>query len=183
MRPINFLGWTLLGGAVVFLIYRLAIALRLYLQFRGKRLVACPENLQMTAVSVDAGSLALQSLTGIPRVRVNECSRWPERKNCGQECLRDIETAPEDCLIWNVVNQWYAGKTCAVCQKPFNGLHWHDHRPALLDANQVTVQWLDVSPEKLPEVLTTHRPVCWDCHITESFLRKHPELVVEKKRN
>ena len=26
----------------------------------------------------------------------------------------------------------------------------------------------------------THLPVCWNCHIAESFRREHPELVVDR---
>ena len=32
--------------------------------------------------------------------------------------------------------------------------------------------------ERLPEVLATHFPVCWDCHIVESVVREHADRVV-----
>ena len=44
----------------------------------------------------------------------------------------------------------------------------------------VTVEWSDFRPEALPEVLATHWPVCWDCHIAETFRRKYPKLVVDR---
>jgi hypothetical protein len=33
----------------------------------------------------------------------------------------------------------------------------------------------------LLDVFSTHRPVCWNCHVTETFRRLHPELVVDRK--
>jgi integrase len=43
-----------------------------------------------------------------------------------------------------------------------------------------TVQWSDLPAEKLPQVFETHRPVCWSCHIAQTFRRGHPELVVDR---
>ena len=34
--------------------------------------------------------------------------------------------------------------------------------------------------EQLPEIFATHQPVCWNCHIAESFRRLHPELVTDR---
>jgi hypothetical protein len=31
-------------------------------------------------------------------------------------------------------------------------------------------------------VLSTHLPVCWDCHIARRFRREHPALVVDRPR-
>src|SRR3990172_600972 len=90
---------------------------------------------------------------------------------------------PEACAVWKIVNTWYAGKKCAYCGKAFGEIHWHDHRPALLDPERRTVQWTQVAAEKLPEVFSTHWPVCWNCHITESFRREHPELVTPRPRH
>lgn len=41
-----------------------------------------------------------------------------------------------------------------------------------------TVEWNEIPAEKLPGVLSTYRPVCWSCHITETFIKQHPDLVV-----
>ena len=45
-----------------------------------------------------------------------------------------------------------------------------------------TVEWRDLRAETVTEAMETHRPVCWDCHIAETFRRKYPDLVVERKR-
>jgi hypothetical protein len=44
----------------------------------------------------------------------------------------------------------------------------------------VKVEWGQVLPEHLPAVLAAGRPVCWTCHVTETFRREHPELVVDR---
>ena len=31
-----------------------------------------------------------------------------------------------------------------------------------------------------PVMLDSYLPVCWDCHIAESFRREHPELVTDR---
>lgn len=155
-------------------------ALLRYLKFRGQRLVSCPETHQPAAVRVAAGKAALDEAIGNDQIRLKECSRWPEREGCPQECLAQIEEAPKACLVRTIINQWYQGQSCAYCHKPFGEIHWHDHAPALVDQNGMTLEWDVLPAEKLQEALKTYRPVCWNCHIAESFRRQHPELVVDR---
>jgi hypothetical protein len=155
-------------------------ALRTYLKFRGKRIVSCPETHQAAAVSVAAGKAAAETTIGAPHLRLNECSRWPEKEDCGQECLAQIEEAPKACLVRTIVNQWYAGQSCVYCHKPFHEIHWHDHPPALLAPERKTIEWNEIPAENLQEVFKTHWPVCWSCHIAETFRRVHPELVTDR---
>ena len=155
-------------------------ALRTYLEFRGKRLVSCPETHRPAAVRVAAGKAAFEATIGKEQLKLSECSRWPEREACGQECLAQILEAPKACLVWAIINRWYQGQKCAYCHKPFGEIHWHDHPPALLDSERRTVEWDKIPAEKLQEVLGTRWPVCWNCHIAQTFRREHPELVVER---
>ena len=164
----------------IYAIVRLVRAGRLYLTFRGNRLVSCPENHRPAAVRVAAGKAALEAMVGNQQLRLNTCSRWPERQGCGQECLAQIEEAPKACLVRTIVNQWYQGQACAYCHKPFGEIHWHDHPPALLNKDRKTVQWNEIPAEKLQDALGTHRPVCWSCHMAETFRRQHLELVVDR---
>ena len=78
------------------------------------------------------------------------------------------------------MNQWYQEQKCVYCHKPFGEIQWHDHPPALLNNNRQTVQWNEIAAEKLQEALSTYRPVCWSCHIAETFRREHPEMVVDR---
>jgi len=130
---------------------------------------------------VDTKEAALGAFLSEPALHLKECSRWPERQNCGQECLSQIEADPESCLVSNIVSNWYKGKKCLLCHKPFGPLHLLDHAPALLAPDYSTIEWEDVRPQQLPKLFTTHRPICWDCHVTETFRRLHPELVVERE--
>lgn len=153
-----------------------------YRKYRGKRLIICPETKKTEAVEIATGKAAVKAMLG-PELRLKDCTRWPERADCGQYCLSQIEEAPEDCLVTNIVARWYEGKSCTYCGKPFAQLNWHQHRPALLDPQGRTVQWNEVPAQTLPDVLLTHKPVCWHCHVHESFRHDHPELVTDRSEH
>jgi hypothetical protein len=84
--------------------------------------------------------------------------------------------------VRRIVTEWYEGKYCAFCHKAILQLDGVGHQPALMDPNGRTVQWHEVPPEQLPEVLATFQPACWNCHVTETFRREHPEMVVERPK-
>lgn len=156
-------------------------AARVYLKYRGQGVVYCPETGQPVAVEVDAAHAALTFAHGVPELRLTNCTRWPERAGCGQECVAQIELAPEECMVRELMANWFAGKSCVYCRKPFGVINWMEHKPALYDVKaRRTVEWNEIPPERLPVVLETYLPVCWNCHIAESFRREHPELVVER---
>lgn len=153
-----------------------------YLKYRGKRVITCPETRTPAAVEVDARHAALTAAISHPDLRLKSCSRWPERKDCGQECLLQVELSPEDCLVRNMLTSWYAGKRCVSCGKEFGEITWLDRKPALLSPQGETLEWSELTPEKVPDALATHFPVCWDCHITESFCRQYPEMIVDRSQ-
>jgi hypothetical protein len=150
---------------------------RRWLKWRGARLITCPENQRPAGVHVDLKT----ALFGREH-RLNDCSRWPEKKNCGQECLREIKNSPDGCLVVSILAGWYAGRNCAYCRKPVGEINWQERKPALLSPEGQSVEWHEVRPEQIPDVLATHRAICWNCHIIETFRRQHPELVVERSR-
>jgi hypothetical protein len=168
------------GGLVLF---RFIPAMQTYFMYRGKRLITCPETLTKEVVDVAAGKAAAEVFVGGSSLRLEECSRWPERRDCGQECLRQIEADPDNCLLWNIVSNWYDGKRCVYCHQRFGPLNHLDHVPALLGPDRKTAEWDQVRPEQLPEMLSTHRPVCWGCHVIQTFRHEHPELVVFRGRD
>jgi hypothetical protein len=177
---IDIAGVALMAGALI----GLRIGTRTYLKYRNKSLVTCPETRKPAAVQVDAGRAVRDVLEGRRvRIHLDQCSRWPEREHCGQECLSQIENDPEGCSVWGIAQQWYRGRACAYCHKPIEKIHWHDHRPALLSPEKKTVQWSEIPAEKLLEVFETHLPVCWSCHIAQTFRREHPELVVDRRED
>lgn len=147
---------------------------------RGTRLVTCPETGRPVAVDLDLPYSVTRSAFGRPHFRLKDCTRWPERAGCGQTCLGDLEAAPHDCLVRTVLANWYAGKQCAFCHREFGEIHWHDHKPALVDSQGITREWADFPAETIPEVLKTHAPACWNCHIAETFRRERPDLFVDR---
>lgn len=169
--------FALVVGAIVF---GLAMAIYTYLRYRGQRLLTCPETLKPAAVHVNVTNAARRAAIGKVDVRLDQCSRWPERQNCGQDYLGQLEADSEACLVRNIVGGWYRGKFCAYCQKPFVDLHWHDRHPALLSPDRTAKQWNEIPTEKLPEFFETHLLICWNCYLAETFRRDHAELVLNR---
>jgi|CXWL01.1.fsa_nt_gi hypothetical protein len=165
------LSWTLAAVAAVAFGYFLYA----WSRRRGERRVICPETLQPVGVELAAGHVAL---TG--ELRLGRCDRWPERANCGQECLAQIADSPDGCLVRTRVAAWYHGASCVFCGKEIPDFGATEHAPAVLSPDNVTRSWQEVHAAELDQVLTTHRPVCWDCHVVQTLYRKHPELVTER---
>ncbi len=170
-------------GAVflIAMLYFIILAIRGSFRYRGKMLVSCPETQEPVGVKVDSGSAAISSVLGDNEIRLSNCTRWPEKQNCGQECLQQIENRPAACMVQNILANWYSDKTCVFCKKAFAGIHWHDHKPALRSLDDSIVEWSEIPVETLPSVLKTHLPVCWNCMIAENFRKQHPQLVTETK--
>ena len=160
--------------------YWLRAAWPVFWRMRGPRVVTCPETGRSAGVCVDAGHAATTAFHAHPELRLRACSRWPEKLDCGQDCLRQIEAAPEDCLVRTRLTRFYEGKRCAYCARAFGAIHWHDHRPALLEPDGRTVEWRELAPEQVPAALAAGKPVCWNCHVAETFRREHPDLVTDR---
>jgi hypothetical protein len=156
------------------------VVARRYRQLRGTRVVSCPETHEAVGVEVDVGRAALTGAFGKTRFELTDCSRWPEHHDCGRGCLAQIEAAPVDCLVRTKLTAWYEGRSCAVCGRPIGPIDWtQQHRPGLATPDHMTIGWDEVRAERLAETLATHRPVCWNCYVTETFRRQHPELVLD----
>lgn len=149
--------------------------------YRGVRVITCPETGSQEAVEIDAARAANAAVVqGWEDVGLRDCSRWPERSQCDQACRPQISASADGCLARSLLERWYEGKACALCKSALTPIHWHDHKPAFVDENGMTIEWRDLPPETIPYVLQTHRPVCWNCHIAESFRRLYPDLVVDR---
>ena len=157
------------------------IATRTYVKYRGTRVVTCPETKKPVAVRVDKRLAASTSLSGETQLKLESCTRWPERKDCGQECLAQIEASPEGCLVSHMLTDWYADRFCYFCRKGFGPIHWGDNQPALMAPDRQLFEWNQIPPEKLPGVLATHQPVCWNCYVAKTFHDQFPDLVTERK--
>lgn len=166
----------LLAGALV-----LTIGVRTWLRYRGQRMIECPESHAPAGVEVDARQAALSALGGRLELHLKDCTRWPERAGCDEACLRQVETSPDDCLVRNVLARWYEGRTCALCGTAFGQIHWHDHRPGLLAPDGAPRNWAELPVDGIPAALQTHRPLCWNCAVAESFRRRFPDLVIDRQ--
>ena len=76
-----------LVGIFVLLMFPTLWVRALYEQYEGSRAVICPENKRQVAVSIDAMHAAVTGLSRAPDIRLFDCTRWPERRKCAQECL------------------------------------------------------------------------------------------------
>src|ERR1035437_4248807 len=151
-----------------------------WLKYRGQRAITCPETKRPAGVVVDAAHAAATVFGKAPELRLSECSRWPEKAGCGQECLSQIEASPEGCLVRRILVDWYAGKACASCGQPIGEIPPAGGKPALLLADGISVEWKQISAELLPETLAAAKPICFACHTAQTLVREHPELVVDR---
>ena len=175
------LAYVIAAGVVAVLIY---LGIRYFVRtserFGGAQVIICPETGKQAMIEVDARHAALTSLIGQADIRLESCWRWPLNKECGQECLIQLDFAPPECMVRGVLMKWYKGKKCAFCRRMFDEPNLMDHKPALVDQEGITLEWSEISLPTLMEVLKTHKPVCWNCHIAQTFRREHPDLVVER---
>ena len=147
-------------------------------RYREPQVVTCPETNSPAIVEVDSLHASLTGTVGPADIRLKNCSRWPIKEQCGQECLMNLDVAPDECLVNGVLMHWYRDKNCVYCKKVFQELNWLDHRPALMSPDKKLLSWNQVSLEELSSVLETHYPVCWNCYIAQTFLLDHPDQVV-----
>jgi hypothetical protein len=155
------------------------VAARAFMRYRGVRVVTCPETQQPAAVRVDAGHAALSAAWDRTELRLEQCSRWPERAPCAQDCVAEVAAAPRDCLVRSVLARWYEGKRCAICDKPVS-IRPHAQQPALRHPDGHTFDFVAVPPEKLIARLSEFAPVCFDCHVAEQFRNQYPGKVTER---
>jgi hypothetical protein len=149
-------------------------------RFGGERVIICPETGKQAIIEVDARHAGLTSLIHQTDLRLENCWRWPLRENCGQECLLQLDVAPEECLVRSVLEKWYREKTCAFCGRPVEETGVMDHKPALLNPEGVTVEWQQIPISGVTDAMSNCLPVCWNCHIAQSFRREHPDVVVDR---
>lgn len=173
--------YVLLALLVIFGLYvldRLVLAARQFIRFRGKMLVTCPETKRPAAVKVDNWRAVLAPLAAPPPLRLSACSRWPERGDCAQPCVCQIEEDPEAHRVWTIAAQWYEGKDCSYCGHPIQ-MSQFEHPPALLDVEKKMMkEWNGLPAENLQDAFSTMKPVCWNCYVTETFIHEHPGRTV-----
>jgi hypothetical protein len=145
---------------------------------RGEMIITCPENSKPAAVKVNLARAALASVTGRMLVQLSDCSRWPERGDCDQGCVVQLERDPKNHRVWTIASHWFEDKKCAYCGKAIEPFHHYNRKPAVVDAKKITTEWDEIPADQLPDKFGSTRPVCCSCHVTQKFVREHPDLVV-----
>ena len=84
-----------LVGACLILLLPALWGEQIYHTYREGRTVNCPETHAPVSVRFNALRAAWSGLVGPPKLRLADCTRWPERADCGQECIPDaVRTKP-----------------------------------------------------------------------------------------
>jgi hypothetical protein len=143
-------------------------AARTYWRLHGRRIVTCPETGRPAAVDLAMWQIAAAAAFQGPTLRLRDCSRWQERAPCNQACLRQIEAAPEECLVATILSKWYQGKTCTCCGRPLGTYVQWRHKPCVMSPDLRIFEWKDIQAENIPQTLATHAPVCWTCLVAET---------------
>ena len=85
----------------------LALGLRSWAPYRGKRIVSCPRDGRSAFLELDARRAAVTGSLGWPELRVARCSRWAEAPGCNEACLQQVEAAPRESLVGTIVSRWH----------------------------------------------------------------------------
>ena len=160
-----------------FMLFLLGVILVTFFVLRAKerrvrprtRLVYCPETGEPQEVQVDRRHELLTLWRDIREVRLKSCSRWPERRNCEQDCLAQIDPTSQ---VERILVRWYDGKNCARCAMPLAGRDWKMGRAAALDPSGRMVQLRDMDWKQFPNSLMLYDPLCWKCHEAELERRR-----------
>ncbi len=95
----------LLGACLILLLPALWGG-QIFHTYREGRTVNCPETHAPVSVRFNALRAAWTSLAGPPKLRLADCTRWPERAGCGQECIPDaVEAKPASLVDQVSLNQ------------------------------------------------------------------------------
>ena len=162
------------------LVALVATFIGLFLRYRGKRIVTCPETKLPVGVEIHAAKAAGMWIASHPRFVVSACSRWPERAGCDQACAPQVEASPDDTLVRTIVAKWYAERTCVYCAKPIGEISGSAIAPAFRLTNGELREWNDVPAEELPQILANAAAVCARCELAEDFRRRFLDRVLER---
>ncbi|MGB0047295.1 MAG: hypothetical protein WBP70_07595, partial [Terriglobales bacterium] len=88
-----------LVGICLILLLPAVWAEQTYRIYRDGRTVNCPETHAPVSVRFNALRAAWSSLSGPPKLQLADCTRWPERADCGQECVPDAVAAKPAAVV------------------------------------------------------------------------------------
>lgn len=167
-------------GAIIMVGLPLVFSLQSYFKNRGRRSVICPENHQPVDVEADRKFAFWTAWRGKEHTRLQSCSRWPEKGDCGQECLAQVDPTPEN--IERLLKMWTDGKACGICGRLLDASDWRQGKLALLDENFSLIEMRQIDLEQLTATLEHARPLCWTCHQEERVRQEQPHRVLKGER-
>ncbi len=175
MIPLFLIGACLVTGLPV------AVSLQNYYKNRGRQAVKCPDSGQPADVEVDRKFAFWAALRGQEHSRLESCSRWPEKGDCGQECLAQLDASPEN--VDRLLTKWYEGKSCAICTRALTPSDWRGSRLAVLDQEHQLFELRQLQLEELQSALENKRPLCWSCHQGERARQAVPARILKGDRH
>lgn len=173
--PLFLIGAALLTGLPV------ALSLQNYYRNRGRQSVTCPDSGQPADVEVDNKFAFWAALRGQEHSQLQSCSRWPEKGDCGQECLEELEPSPEN--IERLLTKWYEGKSCAICARALTPADWRRSRLAVLNQQNKLFDLRQMEMHNLQSKLHDMRPLCWNCHQEERVRQAVPPRILKGDRH
>jgi hypothetical protein len=169
-----FLGAVLVTGLPV------GVVIQSYYANRGRRSVTCPDSGQPADVEVDRKFALMTASRGQEHSRLQSCSRWPEKGDCGQECLAQVDPSPEN--LDRLLTKWYEGKSCAICMCALSPSDWRRSRLAVLTQQHKLFELRDTQLDRLQATLAEMRPLCWNCHQEERARQSVPARIFKGNR-
>jgi hypothetical protein len=157
------------------------IAARTWARVHGSRVVVCPETQTPVAVTVDVGHAAATAIWEKADVRLTSCTRWPERQDCDQPCVTQIETAPAETSPKTIAAHFFARQRCAICATPIEPPSRLTIQPGFMDPDTHKVRtWDEVPPQDLCAAIAISHPLCPNCTLAEAFRQRHPARVTDR---
>lgn len=128
-------------------------------RYSGVRAVTCPETHRRVAVTIDATHAAATGFRGTPEFRLSDCTRWPERTKCAQDCLPEAlrsepYTRGEVHLAKTHRQIYHLPVLLAAFVAWYVGMVWHS--PYLFRARWMAA--LGLTPEQLKQLLLWYSP-------------------------
>ena len=163
------------------LLVSLVVAVRAWLHVRGARLVVCPETQMPAAVSVDVGHAIATALREKPDLRLTSCSRWPERHDCDQPCVQQIEAAPSETRAETIATHFFDRERCAICRCRIEPSRGVSQQPGFMHpVTRQVARWNELPTETLPRAIAAWRPLCSNCTLKELFRQRFPDSVTDR---
>ena len=120
------------------------------------------------------------ALRGEEHEGLQSCSRWPEKGDCCQECLAQINPSPEN--LERLLQKRYQGQNCAICDRPLTAADWRRRHLALLNEKHKLFELRHIYLEEIPSALDRMAPLCWNCHQQERARQAEPPRIMKGDR-